>query len=133
MKITFQNPSDNRTEALETKGQYKQEAPVSRKHFTACRFTPMSSLDKSFFVGEKANRQKTASLSDIQNEAAQVDAAIQQDYMTLMSNTLSKEDYARLEQEGFHFADLEPEMAVTDRFWYIRICWACSPITHRNL
>lgn len=113
MKITFQNPSDNRTEALETKGQYKQEAPVSRKHFTACRFTPMSSLDKSFFVGEKANRQKTASLSDIQNEAAQVDAAIQQDYMTLMSNTLSKEDYARLEQEGFHFADLEPEMAVT--------------------
>lgn len=57
--------------------------------------------------------EKGKSLIELQQEAENTNVAVQQDYMTLMSNTLSEEDYAQLEKEGFHFASMEPEQAVT--------------------
>ena len=36
-----------------------------------------------------------------------------QDYMTLASSTMSKEDYAKMSKEGFHFEAMDPKEAVT--------------------
>ncbi len=57
--------------------------------------------------------EKGKSLLDIRQEAQNADVDIQQDYMTLMSHTMSEEDYAKLQEEGFDFYSMEPGEAVT--------------------
>lgn len=57
--------------------------------------------------------EKGKSLIEIQQEAQNKDVGISQDYMTLMSHTLSEEDYARAQEEGFDFGNMNPEEAVT--------------------
>lgn len=59
------------------------------------------------------NPEKGKSLAQLQQEAGNIDVGVQQDYMTLMSNTMSEEDYAKLQEEGFDFSGMEPEEAVT--------------------
>jgi hypothetical protein len=67
-------------------------------------------MQTDFFSG---GDKKGKSLIELQQEAGNVDVGIQQDYMTVMSNTLSEEDYAKLEEDGFHFKNVEPDAAVT--------------------
>lgn len=57
--------------------------------------------------------EKGKSLIELQQEAANVDVGITQDYMTVMSNTMSEEDYAKMQEEGFDFGGMNPEEAVT--------------------
>lgn len=56
--------------------------------------------------------EKGKSLIELQQEAGNIDVAVQRDYMTVMSHTLSEEDYARLQEEGFDLGSMEPEEAV---------------------
>lgn len=57
--------------------------------------------------------EKGKSLIELQQEAENTNAAVQQDYMILMSHTMSEEDYAKMQEEGFDFGGMEPEEAVT--------------------
>lgn len=57
--------------------------------------------------------EKGKSLIELQQEAGNIDVGVLQDYMTLMSNTMSEEDYAKMQEEGFDFSGMEPEEAVT--------------------
>lgn len=57
--------------------------------------------------------KKQKSFAQLQQEAGNIDVGIRQDYMTLMSNTMSEEDYAKLQEEGFDFSSMSPEEAVT--------------------
>ncbi len=115
MKITFQNASENITEAMETGRNQRSKRDITRtaKSMSAYELTLTSTSEKSLMVGERSNREKGTTLAEIQQKAESADVAIQQDYMTLMSNTLSEEDYAKLEEEGFRFSDMDPEEAVT--------------------
>lgn len=113
MKITFQNQVENRIESPEAGRQRKAEQTVSKKAYGAYTLSLMSSTEKNYAVGDKGKKQKGSTMADLQEQAANVDVGIQQDFMTLMSNTLSEEDYAKLEEDGFRFSDMEPEMAVT--------------------
>lgn len=113
MKITFQNQAENRIESSEAGRQRKAEQTVSKKAYGAYTLSLMSSTEKNYAVGDKGKKQKGSTMADLQEQAANVDVGIQQDFMTLMSNTLSEEDYAKLEEDGFRFSDMEPEMAVT--------------------
>ena len=113
MKITFQNQAENRIESPEAGRQRKAEQTVSKKAYGAYALSLMSSAEKNYAVGDKGKKQKGSTMADLQEQAANVDVGIQQDFMTLMSNTLSEEDYAKLEEDGFRFSDMEPEMAVT--------------------
>lgn len=54
---------------------------------------------------------KTA--EEVMQDAASIDVATQTDFMTVMSNTMSKEDFSRLQQEGYHPGDMEIEEVVT--------------------
>ncbi len=60
-----------------------------------------------------ATNEKSKSFAELQQEAEFVDVGIMQDYKTLLSNTMSEEDYAKLEKEGFDFSNMDPETAVT--------------------
>lgn len=64
-------------------------------------------------IGRDTGGGKGRTLTQLQQEAANTDAAIMQDYRTVMANTLSAEDYARLEEDGFRFGEMDPETAVT--------------------
>lgn len=57
--------------------------------------------------------EKGKSLIELQQEAQYTDVGISQDYMTVMSHTLSEEDYAKAREEGFDFGNMNPEETVT--------------------
>ena len=63
--------------------------------------------------GNAGKNEKGKSLIEIQQEAGYTNVDVQQDYMTLMSHTMSEEDYAELQEEGFNFRNMDPEEAVT--------------------
>lgn len=110
MKISFQ-PG----EAAEAVPQYKGRQTIgkSEKASNAYQVSFRTESDTGLFPGGKNVREKGRTMLELQQEASNTDVGIQQDYMTVASHTMSKEDYAKLEEEGFHFASLNPEEAVT--------------------
>lgn len=50
---------------------------------------------------------------EVMQDAAAIDVATQTDFMTVMSNTMSGEDFSRLQQEGYNPGDMEIEEVVT--------------------
>jgi len=50
---------------------------------------------------------------DVMQEAGQINVAQQKDYMTVMSNSMSEEDFAKLQEEGYQPGDTEIETMVT--------------------
>ncbi|WP_022763010.1 DUF6240 domain-containing protein [Butyrivibrio sp. AD3002] len=51
--------------------------------------------------------------NDIMTEAQNTDAAIRHNYMSVMANNMSSEDFAKAAAEGFDFSDMKPEETVT--------------------
>lgn len=60
-----------------------------------------------------ASAEKGKSLTELQQEASNVDVAVLQDFRTVLSHTVSDEDYAKMQEEGFDFSEMDPETAVT--------------------
>ena len=60
-----------------------------------------------------AYEEQTKTVADIMQEAGQMDVATQKDYLVVMSNTMSDEDFARLQKEGGHPGSTEIETVVT--------------------
>lgn len=69
--------------------------------------------DKNWIADAKTTREKGKTFGELQQEAGNTDVALQQDYKILLSHTMSAEDYAKMEEEGFSFASMDPEEAVT--------------------
>lgn len=108
MKITFQNQKAIETEHLNPARRegVRDKAPVDRRSAASAVYN-----NGNRGIGMDGGRGK--SVLQLQQEAAGTDVGIQQDYMTLMSNTMSEEDYARLQEEGFDFGSMDPEETVT--------------------
>ncbi len=121
MKITFQNQTinenDNRTESNRTeKNNWGKDKTWRSKKSVNVNFgavyesgqaaVPMSSLEK-----EENNKGK--SLMELQQDAGNANVALQQDYMTLLSHTMSQEDYAKACEDGFDPRELDQDTAVT--------------------
>lgn len=121
MKITFQNQTinenDNRTESNRTeKNSWGKDKTWRSKKSVNVNFgavyesgqaaVPMSSLEK-----EENNKGK--SLMELQQDAGNANVALQQDYMTLLSHTMSQEDYAKACEDGFDPRELDQDTAVT--------------------
>lgn len=47
------------------------------------------------------------SMEELQQELGNIDVGVQQDYATVLSNTLSEEDYAKAQEEGFDYASMD--------------------------
>lgn len=121
MKITFQNQTinenDNRTESNRTeKNSWGKDKTWRSKKSVNVNFgavyesgqatVPMSSLEE-----EENNKGK--SLMELQQDAGNANVALQQDYMTLLSHTMSQEDYAKACEDGFDPRELDQDTAVT--------------------
>lgn len=60
-----------------------------------------------------AGGERGKSLIELQQEASDVDVGVQRDFMTVMSNTMTAEDYAKMQKEGFDPGSMDPEDVVT--------------------
>lgn len=110
MKITF-NPLGT----TETEKQYadKRDAVRTEKSSSAYKAAFASENNALWGQGTVSGKEKGKSLIELQQEADNINVAVRQDYMTVMSHTMSEEDYAKLSEEGFHFEGMNPEEAVT--------------------
>ena len=113
MRISFQTQG---TETQQENIRKAQQGKATHKEQT------VQSYGAAFFVGNEnnwiqnnvsGNKEKAKSFAELQQEVGNIDVGTQQDYMTVMANTMSEEDYAKLQEEGFHFSNMDPEEAVT--------------------
>ena len=110
MKITFAEQTVRESERYHMERSRSSQAnePAAAAQNAAAFFgAPGGMTDMPGMSGEKK------SLIELQQEASYVDVGVQRDYMTVMSHTMSEEDYAKLQEEGFDFGGMEPEEAVT--------------------
>ena len=110
MKITFYQQTP-----VETEKQYAEKAhhPRTANGNVGCQVTFADRKEELWGAAVGAGREKNKSLIELQQEAENMNVAVQQDYMTVMSNTMSQEDYAKMQKEGFRFESMDPETAVT--------------------
>lgn len=121
MKITFQNQTinenDNRTESNRTEKNSwgKDKTWRSKKNvnvnFGAVYESGQAAVSMPSLEKEENNKGK--SLMELQQDAGNANVALQQDYMTLMSHTMSQEDYAKACEDGFDPRELDQDTAVT--------------------
>ncbi|MCM1190111.1 MAG: DUF6240 domain-containing protein [bacterium] len=110
MKITFQEQKTAEIENRQTGRRVGDRSRAQERTRAADRGCVVS-RGQDGLVGRAPEKGK--SLLDIQQEAAQADVGVTQDYMTLMSNTMSAEDYAKMQEEGFDFGGMDPKESVT--------------------
>ncbi|MDE6923644.1 MAG: hypothetical protein K2P59_00070 [Acetatifactor sp.] len=110
MKITFQQQA-----VAETEKRYAERAHSHSDVKGSVNYQAVISDRKEELWGGVAGpgREKSKSLIELQQEAENINVAVQQDYMTVMSHTMSEKDYAKLQEEGFHFESMDPDEAVT--------------------
>ncbi len=113
MKITFDHNTVNQNVDRATTSYRDTQAGVKSGGVYSAR-TGDYALDISGKVMDNnayGGHGKTA--EEVMQDAAAIDVATQTDFMTVMSNTMSKEDFSRLQQEGYHPGDMEIEEVVT--------------------
>ena len=121
MKITFQNQTinenDNRTESNRTeKNSWGKDKTWRSKKSVNVNFGAVYESGQaavSMPSLEKEENNKGKSLMELQQDAGNANVALQQDYMTLMSHTMSQEDYAKACEDGFDPRELDQDTAVT--------------------
>ena len=108
MKITFDNNNTNQNVDKVTTTPYRDTR--AEKTTAAGAFALDISgtvMDNTAYKGQG----KTA--EEVMQDAGQTDVAVQRDYMTVMSNTMSEEDYNRLMEDGCQVGDMDVEEVVT--------------------
>ena len=109
MKITFGQQTVTETEKKNTERRVQQDAEkIIGSQMVYATFARGQS---DIMPGQGVEKGK--SLIEIQQSAGNTDAEVLQDYMTLAANTMSEEDYAKMQKEGFDFGSLSSEDAVT--------------------
>jgi len=109
MKITFD--TFNQNQAVDKVTTSQNVASAYKGQFAAGAYA----LDISGTVMDNnAYVDHGRSIKDVmQSFEAQVDLDVQRDYMTVMSNILSTEDFNKMMEDGFDPSKLEPEQVVT--------------------
>lgn len=119
VKITFQNQTvnetENRTESTRTdKNTWaRDKTQRSRKNGNVNAFGAVYESGQIAMPVGNEEKNKGKSLIELQQDAGNTNVALQQDYMTLLSHTMSQEDYAKACEDGFDPAELDQDTAVT--------------------
>ena len=108
MKITFDNNNTNQNVDKVTTTPYRDTR--TEKTAQAGAFA----LDISGTVMDNtAYKGQGTTAEEVMQDAGQTDVAVQRDYMTVMSNTMSEEDYNRMMKDGCQVGDMDIEEVVT--------------------
>lgn len=112
MNITFEN---NRTEK-EVRQPYTSgvRSNVDKVTTSQVNSKGVFALDISGTVMDnKAYEGQGKTIEEVMQNAGLIDVTTQKNYMAVMSNTMSDEDFARLQKEGYHPGNTEIETVVT--------------------
>ncbi len=108
MKITFDNNNTNQNVDKVTTTPYRDTRTEKTAQAGAFALDISGTvMDNTAYKGQG----KTA--EEVMQDAGQTDVAVQRDYMTVMSNTMSEEDYNRMMEDGCHVGDMDIEEVVT--------------------
>lgn len=109
MKIDFQSTSANQNVDLEKTS--KSTASSVRKTDTESGYK----VDISGTVMDNAayGTEDLKSAQEVMQDAGRTDVALQRDYMAVMSNSMSTEDFAKLQEEGYPPGSTTVETSVT--------------------
>lgn len=107
MKISFDNNNTNQNVDRVTTSY--QDTRMTRSSQTDIFALDISGtvMDNNAYKGQG----KTA--EEVMQDAGQVDIAVQRDYMTVMSNSMSTEDFNQMMKDGYQPGDMEIEEVVT--------------------
>ena len=108
MRITFEHGSTNQNVDRVMTTTYR-EPRAEKAQQTGGYALDISGtvMDNSAYKGQG----KTA--EDVMLEAGQIDVAAQTDYLTVMSNSMSSEDFGQMMQDGYQIGDMQVEEVVT--------------------
>ena len=120
MKINFDR-TVHTNNLQELSGQYRakhQQAGRSHRGYGAYvdskdSVHPGNALGSRWNQKQKATAAKGKTMADIQAKAGAVDVQQMQNQMTVMSHTMSDEDFAKMAEEGYDPREMEPQDAVT--------------------
>ena len=108
MKITFDNNNTNQNVDKLTTTTHRDT------HTERTTQAGAFALDISGTVMDNtAYKGQGKTTEEVMQDAGQMDVATQRDYMTVMSNTMSAEDYNRMMEEGYDVGDMDVEEVVT--------------------
>lgn len=105
MRITFENQNRN---VDKTTTEYRSAAPVREDRKGAFALDISGTVMDNTAYGLQG---RTA--EEVMQSAGQIDVALIRDYMTVMSNSMSEEDFAKLQKEGYCPTDTDIETVVT--------------------
>ena len=115
MKIDFQTITGNKMEqGLESYGTESGKRPrlYTGESDSVGGNAYVAQLDSSIF-SNNAYAQHTRSAENISEMAQNTDVWMQHNYMALLSNTMSDEDYARALEDGFDIKNMDSTETVT--------------------
>lgn len=107
MKITFDQGNTNQNVDRATTAYRNTQMPQTEHMSDYALDISGTVMDNNAYKGHG----KTA--EEVMQDAGLIDVATQRDYMTVMSNSMSEEDFSRLQKEGYHPGDMDIEEVVT--------------------
>ncbi|MDE6846054.1 MAG: hypothetical protein K2J99_09835 [Lachnospiraceae bacterium] len=108
MKITFDNNNTNQNVDKVATTTYRDTHAEKAKQAGAFALDISGTvMDNTAYKGQGKTTE------EVMQQAGQMDVAVQRDYMTVMSNTMSEEDFGRMVEEGYHVGDMDVEEVVT--------------------
>ena len=107
MKITFDHNTPNQNVDRATTAYRNTRMPKTERTGNYALDISGTVMDNNAYKGHG----KTA--EEVMQDAGLIDVATQRDYMTVMSNTMSEEDFRRLQRDGYHPGNMEIKEVVT--------------------
>jgi len=114
LKVTFQQQKASETEKKRGETKTVSQQAAKSGEVVAAGQSAFAAIGNRMLDEMPGNgNEKGKSLIELQEEAADADVAVSRDFMTVMSHTMSEEDYAKMQEEGFDPGSMDPEEAVT--------------------
>lgn len=110
MRITFDNMSQVNTESAKTDRSLRTEQ--TSKTFSSYQVA-FDGRDRVGFGVENTGSLKSKGQTQLPVQGTEADVQNMRNQLTIMSHTMSDEDFARLQKEGYDTSEMEPEEAVT--------------------
>lgn len=108
MKITFDNNNTNQNVDKVMTTTYRDTHTEKTSQMGAF------ALDISGTVMDNnAYKGQGKTVEEVMQDAGNIDVAVQRDYMTVMSNSMSAEDFGRMMKDGYQIGDMDVEEVVT--------------------
>lgn len=102
--------------------QYTKEEAVTQGYAVSCQdngygvteISKSNSIDMSQTIyGKNSGRQEDTVVDKLENQAS-VDSKTRQDQMVVLSNTMSDEDYRKIQEEGFSLTESDVQTIITE-------------------